>query len=557
MDARAKPKTGDELLFLPLGGAGEIGMNMNLFGYRGRWLMVDCGVTFADDTIPGIDVIMPDPGWIVDHVKELDGLVLTHAHEDHIGAVPYLWDRLRCKMWATPFTAAVLKRKLQDVGLEDEARIHVLKPGARFKVGNHWDIEMVTLTHSIPEPNALVIRTPAGTIFHTGDWKIDPTPLVGQPIDEAQLRKIGDDGVLACVGDSTNVFRAGVAGSEAEVRESLIELVKKYEKRVVIACFASNVARLETVAAVAKATKRHAALVGRSLWRIYEAAKETGYLRDIPPFLSDQEAADLPRDRVLMAATGSQGEPRAALARIASGSHQNIALEEGDVVIFSSRIIPGNERPINRLQDALAMLGVEIVTEKDHFVHVSGHPARDELAQMYQWIRPKILVPVHGEARHMMEHAKLGQQLQIPSTIVATNGQMVRLAPGRPEIVDEVPFGRLVADGNQIIAIDGAVIKERKRMLYNGSAVATVVLDRKGRLVTDPQLALHGLAEEGDERELESTLIDAIEEALGRLNGQQRGDDGAVEEAAFRAIRRTLMDTKGKKPATAVHVVRI
>jgi ribonuclease J len=556
MDARAKPANSDELLFLPLGGAGEIGMNMNLFGYRGRWLMVDCGVTFADE-VPGIDVIMPDPGWIVDHVNDLDGLVLTHAHEDHIGAVPYLWERLQCKMWATPFTAAVLKRKLQDVGLDQEARITVLKPGARFKVGSFWDIEMVTLTHSIPEPNALLIRTPAGTIFHTGDWKLDPTPLVGQPVDENQLRGIGDAGVLACVGDSTNVFRAGVAGSEKEVRESLIELTKRYEKRVVIACFASNVARLETVAAVAKATKRHAGLVGRSLWRMYEAAKETGYLRDIAPFISEQEAAELPRERVLMAATGSQGEPRAALSRIAAGTHPHVSLEEGDTVIFSSRIIPGNERAINRLHDALAMLGAEVVTEKDHFVHVSGHPARDELMQMYQWIRPRILVPVHGEARHMMEHAKLGDSMQIPHTIVATNGQMMRLAPGRPEIIDEVPFGRLAVDGTQLIAIDGAVIKERKRMLYNGSAVATVVLDRKGKLVADPQLSLHGLAEEGDERELEDSLVEAIEDALSKLSGNQRGDDGAVEEAAYRAIRRTLMDTKGKKPTTAVHVVRV
>ena len=557
MESRAISGKGDELLFLPLGGAGEIGMNMNLFGYRGRWLMVDCGVTFADEQVPGVDVLMPDPGWIVDRAHELDGLVLTHAHEDHIGAVPYLWERLRCKMWATPFTAAVLKRKLQDVGLDQEARITVLKPGSRFRVGSHWDIEMVTLTHSIPEPNALLIRTPAGTIFHTGDWKLDPTPLVGQAVDEEQLRKIGDDGVLACVGDSTNVFRAGVAGSEKEVRDSLIELVKGYKQRVVIACFASNVARLETVAAVAKATKRHAALVGRSLWRIYEAAKETGYLRDIAPFLSDQEAADLPRHKVLMAATGSQGEPRAALARIAAGTHPSVSLEPGDTVVFSSRIIPGNERAINRLHDALAMLGAEVVTEKDHFVHVSGHPARDELAQMYQWIRPNILVPVHGEARHMMEHEKLGQSLQIPNTIVATNGQMVRLAPGRPEIVDEVPYGRLALDGAQLVALDGAVIKERKRMLYNGSAVATVVLDRKGKLVADPQLALHGLAEEGDERELEDKLIDAIEAALGKLSGQQRGDDGTVEEAAYRAIRRTLLDTKGKKPTTAVHIVRV
>jgi len=564
MDVRAQkkktngaPAGDDELLFLPLGGAGEIGMNLNLFGYRGRWLMVDCGVTFADAQIPGVDVQMPDPRFIAERADEIDGLVLTHAHEDHIGAVPYLWERFRCPMWATPFTAAVLRRKLREAGLEDEAKITVLKPGSRFRVGKHWDIEMVTLTHSIPEPNALLIRTPMGTLFHTADWKLDPTPLVGPPVDEAQLRGIGDSGVLACIGDSTNVFRAGVAGSEADVRASLIDLVKGYEKRVVIACFASNVARLETTAAVAAATKRQAALVGRSLWNIYDAAKETGYLRNIRPFISEQEAAELPRERVLLVATGSQGEPRAALARIAAGTHPNIALDAGDTVVFSSRIIPGNERAIARLHDALSLLGCEVVTEKDHFVHVSGHPARDELVQMYQWIRPRILVPVHGEARHMYEHEKLGQSCQIPHTIVALNGQMVRLAPGNPEIVDDVPSGRLVLDGTQLVPLDGAVIKERRRMLYNGSAMATVVLDRKGRLIADPQLSLSGLAEEGNERELEDAIVGAIEEALARLSGGQRNDDVAVEEATYRAIRRTVLDAKGKKPTTAVHVVRV
>jgi len=551
-----KPKDG-ELLFLPLGGSGEIGMNMNLFGYGGRWLMVDCGVTFGGDAMPGVDVIMPDPGYIAERLNQLDGLVLTHAHEDHIGAVPYLWERLRCPMWATPFTANVLRRKLEDVGLANKAKITVLKSGSRFRVGKHWDIEMVTLTHSIPEPNALLIRTPAGTIFHTGDWKLDPTPLVGPPVDEDQLRKIGDDGVLACVGDSTNVFRAGVAGSELEVRESLIELVKRYEQRVVIACFASNVARLETVAMVAKAVKRHATLVGRSMWRFYEAAKETGYLKNIPPFISEDEAADLPRHKVLMAATGSQGEPRAALSRIAAGTHPSTKLDPGDAVIFSSRIIPGNEKAIGRLHDGLALMGVDVVTEKDHFIHVSGHPARDELVQMYQWIRPKILVPVHGEARHMLEHEKLGESCQIPDSLMALNGQVMRLAPGRPEIVDDVPSGRLVVDGNQLVAIDGAVLKERRRMLYNGSAVATVVIDRKGHLVADPQVALQGLAEEGEERELTDAVLDAIEAALAKLSGGQRNDDGAVQDAAYRAIRRILLDSRGKKPATAVHVVRV
>jgi ribonuclease J len=545
----------DDLIFLPLGGAGEIGMNMNLFGYRGRWIMVDCGVMFADDSMPGVDVIMPDPSFIVDRAGALDGIVLTHAHEDHLGAVPYLWPRLRCPIYATAFTAAVLRRKLTDVGLEDEAKIKVLSLGARFKVGP-FDIEMVSLTHSIPEPNALVIRTPHGALFHTGDWKIDPTPLIGAPIDEAKLKRIGDEGVLALIGDSTNVFRAGVAGSESEVRESLIDLVKRYDQRVAIACFASNVARLETLAAVAAATGRHAALSGRSLWRMYEAAKETGYLGDIRPFLDEEEAAALPRRKLLLGVTGSQGEPQAALARIATRAHRRIRLESGDVVIFSSRIIPGNEKAIGRLQDALAQLEVEVVTERDHFVHVSGHPARDELTQMYQWTRPKSLLPVHGEVRHLFEHQRLAQSCQIADTLIATNGKMVRLAPGRPVIVDEVPSGRLALDGPSLLALDGPVLKERRRMLYNGAVAATIVVDRKGRIVADPQISLHGLADESDVNDLIDTMQAAVEESLDRL-GSGRSDDGAIEEAAYRAIRRVVNDARGKKPNTTVHVVRI
>ncbi len=556
MSVRPESHNDDELVFLPLGGAGEIGMNMNLFGYRGRWMIVDCGVMFADDSMPGVDVVMPDPGFIVDRAEQLDGIVLTHAHEDHLGAVPYLWPRLRCPVYATPFTAAVLRRKLIDVELDREVKISVMKPGSRFKVGP-FEIEMVTLTHSIPEPNALVIRTPHGALFHTGDWKLDPAPLIGPPIDEDKLRRIGDEGILALIGDSTNVFRAGVAGSETEVRASLIELVKRYRNRVAIACFASNVARLETIAVVAEATGRRAGLCGRSLWRMYEAAQETGYLQNIKPFLSEEEAAALPRGKLLLGVTGSQGEPQAALSRIANNNHRNIELEREDVVIFSSRIIPGNERAIGRLHDALALSGIDVVTEKDHFVHVSGHPARDELVQMYQWTRPKALVPVHGEARHLVEHEKLARECQIGRTAIAVNGQMLRLAPGPPEIVDEVPAGRLVLDGTSLVALDGAVIKERRRMLYNGAAAATVVIDRKGRLAADPQVSLRGLAEEGDAKDLEAVVSAAIEEAIAKINGADRGDDVAVEEAAYRAVRRVLMNERGKKPQTTIHLVRI
>jgi ribonuclease J len=544
-----------ELLFVPLGGAGEIGMNMNLFGYDGRWMMVDCGVMFADQSIPGVDVIMPDPEFIVDRADQLDGLVLTHAHEDHLGAVPYLWPRLRCPIYATPFTAAVLRRKLEDAGLEGEARITLTEPGRRFPVGP-FEIEMVRLTHSIPEPNALVIRTPLGALFHTGDWKLDPTPLVGAPVDEKALIRLGDEGVLALIGDSTNVFRAGVAGSEADVRESLTELVARYDTRVAIACFASNVARLETIARVARATGRHAGLVGRSLWRIYDAAREVGYLTDITPFLGEDEAAALPRNRVLLAVTGSQGEPQAALSRIASGAHRSVTFDSEDVVIFSSRIIPGNERAIGRLHDALARIGVEVVTEKDHFVHVSGHPARDELVQMYQWIRPKTLIPVHGEARHLYEHERLAHSCQIGSTVVACNGQIVRLAPGNPAVVDEAPSGRLVLDGNTIVSLEGSIIKERRRMLYNGAAAATLVLDRRGKLVAEPQVSLQGLSEDEDD-DLHARAAAAIEDALRRMPPAERSDDRAVEEAAYRAVRRSVLDARGKKPATSIHVVRL
>ena len=482
----------DALHFLPLGGAGEIGMNLNLFGFRNCWLMVDLGVTFGDPWTPGIDVITPDPKFIAERRDQLVGLVLTHAHEDHIGAVPHLWPRLKCPIYATGFTASVLKRKLAEADLEDAAQITPVEPGAPFEAGP-FSVELVQLTHSIPEPNALLIRTPLGTVFHTGDWKLDPEPLIGAPVDEAALRRIGDDGVLALIGDSTNVFEDGRSGSEADVRQSLIDLVGKFDRRVAIACFASNVARLETIAAVAKATGRHAALCGRSLWRMNDAARENGYLRDFPRFLGEEDAAKLPRDKLLVACTGSQGEPRAALARIAAGSHPRIALDEGDAAIFSARKIPGNERAIGRLQDTLVHRGVEVITESDHFVHVSGHPARDELVDMYQWIRPEIAVPVHGERRHLHEHRRLARRCQTPQSIVAINGEVVRLAPGPAAIVETVHSGRLAVEGENLLPVDGPVIRERRRLMENGAAVATVVVDAKGELLEDAVVTLAGL----------------------------------------------------------------
>ena len=455
-----------------------------------------------------------------------------------------------------PFTASVLRRKLGEVGLVEEAPITVVECGSRFSVGA-FDIELITLTHSIPEPNALVIRTPQGAILHTGDWKLDPAPLVGPQADEAALRRLGDEGVLALVGDSTNVFKDGVAGSEADVRDSLIDLVGRYEERVCIASFASNVARLETIAVVAEKTGRHAGLVGRSLWNMYDAARENGYLKSIRPFLSEEEVMRLPRDKTLMACTGSQGEPRAALSRIAGGSHPTVDLDPGDVVIFSSRIIPGNELAIGRLHDALIQKDIQIVTERDHFVHVSGHPARDELIQMYQWTRPQIAVPVHGEVKHLYEHQRLARNCQVPATKVAVNGQMMRLAPGPVEIVDEVDSGRLAVDGTGLVPMGGAVLRERKRLLFNGAVVATVVLDGVGELLADPQVTLSGLVDMEEDDRFHGDALDAIEDAIDELPPRKRSEDGAVEEAVRREIRAFMRAAIGKKPSVSVHVVRL
>ena len=552
--ALPSPNKPDELAFVALGGVGEIGMNLSLYGYHGRWLMIDCGITFADDTLPGIDIVMPDPSFIAERADELDGLVCTHAHEDHIGAIAHLWRRFRCPVYATPFTAAVLRLKLAEAGLEHELPILEVPLSGRFSVGQ-FELELITLTHSIPEPNAVVLRTPYGIVLHTGDWKLDPDPLVGATADEAALKRLGDEGVLAMVCDSTNAMRPGTAGSEGDVRKALIELVGQCRNRVAVACFASNVARLASIAAAAAANDRHAALVGRSLWRMDHAARETGYLQNIAPFLTDEEAAYLPRDKVVLICTGSQGEARAALSRIAEDDHPNIVLEEGDTVIFSSRIIPGNERAIGRIHNRLADLGIEILTEEDHFVHVSGHPAQDELSRMYELVRPRIAVPVHGEARHLMAHAKLAEEHNVSRAIVTRNGEVVKLAPGTPGVVGEVHTGRLVADGKTLLPMGSEALKSRVRMSWNGAVMATVVVDAEGRLKAPPQVTVQGLGE--DAFSLAADLRQNVEDAVKNLPPRERRSDEALHEAVRLAIRRALKSDHGKRPVTDVHVVRI
>src|SRR5436305_8193053 len=465
----------DALYFLPLGGSGEIGMNLNLYGHDGQWLIVDCGVTFGEEEHqPGVDVIMADPAFIVERRDRLLGIVATHGHEDHIGAIPYLWPQLQCPVWATPFTASLLRAKLIEAGLAERVPINIVPMSGRFAIGS-FDLELITLTHSIPEPNAVVIRTPVGTVLATGDWKLDPEPLIGSPTDEDRLCAVGDEGVLAIVCDSTNALRPGSSRSEGELRHSLTELIGRYQGRVAVACFASNVARLATISEAARAHDRDVALVGRSLWRIEKAARENGYLADVPRFLTEDEAGYVPRDKILLICTGSQGEPRAALARIAREDHPNIVLEDGDVVIFSSRIIPGNEKAINRLHNALLRLGIQVVTDEDHFVHVSGHPYRDELVRMYQMVRPQIALPVHGEARHLIAHADLAGECQVPQPLVIQNGDMVRIAASGASIVDEVLVGRLASDGKGLLPLDGAALKDRRRATFNGTAVATLM----------------------------------------------------------------------------------
>lgn len=543
----------DELVYLPLGGAGEIGMNLNLYGFgppqNRKWLMVDLGIGFGDETVPGVDVVMPDITFIEEHRKNLVGLVLTHAHEDHIGAVPWLWSRLKCPIYATPFTAAVLNAKISDEGSAQDARIRVLQLSARQKIGP-FDVELITLTHSIPEPNAVAIRTPLGTILNTGDWKIDPNPLIGVTTDEEALRRLGDEGVLAMTCDSTNVFVPGRSGSEDDVRTALTRVVRECRGRVAVTAFASNVARLESVIAAAHAARRHVALVGRSMFRIVNAARETGYLKSATGLIDAEEARDLPPGRVLYLCTGSQGEPGSALQRIAAGEHRDVSLEKGDTVIFSSRVIPGNEKTVFALQNALAARDVEIITDQDHHVHVSGHPARDELADMYRWVRPRIAIPVHGEMRHLHEHARLARSLQVPETLIAGNGAMIRLAPGRPEQVDEVPSGRMHRDGALVVPAHESGAKARRSMSFAGFVAVTLVIDGRSRLVADPVVMAEGIPEK-----IVGALTEAATDAAGRL--RRLDDDGETAETVRRAVRRAAQSDWGKRPVVRVEVVRI
>src|SRR5215472_12515324 len=551
----------DELVFAPLGGAGEIGMNLAIYGFgndqRREWVVVDFGVAFADDALPGIDLIMPDIRYLVEERRNLRGLVLTHAHEDHFGALLDLWPRLKVPVYATPFTAALIEAKRQgEVGAPD-IPVNIVPLGGRFKLGP-FDIELVSVAHSIPESNGLIIRTPAGAVLHTGDWKIDPTPVIGPPTDEAKLRALGDEGCLALIGDSTNAVREGRSPSEADVAKCLADLIRTAPARVAVTTFASNVARLRAVAEAAAKCEREVVVVGRAMDRIAQVARETGYLDGIQEFRSVDIYGHLPPDKVLALCTGSQGEPRAALARIAQDEHPDVAFSRGDRVIFSSRAIPGNEKAVMRVINGLVSQGVEVITDRTHLVHVSGHPRLDELKDMIGWVRPQILVPVHGEALHMAEHGALARRLGVGKVVLCRDGELVRLAPGDPGKIDEVPAGRLYKDGSLLVSAEERTVADRRRLGFAGVVSVALAIDERGELTADPQLTLTGIpVADAHGEKIADVAYDAAVEALQSMPRARRRDPEAVAEAVRRAVRAALSDAWSKKPTCHVHVLEV
>jgi ribonuclease J len=542
---------GNELLFLALGGSGEIGMNVNLYGCQGKWIMVDLGLTFADPAYPGIDLILPDLEFIENQSENLLGIVVTHGHEDHIGAIPYLAADLGVPIYATKFTAGLIRGKLDEEGLGNKVKLKVIEREGSFQLGP-FGVRFVPLAHSIPEGNGLLIDTPYGKVFHTGDWKLDPTPLVGTPSTPEQLAAIGDEGVFALVCDSTNVFNEEASGSEADVRAGLSEVVRAAKGRVLVTTFASNAARVQTLGEVARDTGRTLCVAGRSLDKIIKVARASGYMQDMPDFVDFDAAMRLPPSEVLIVATGGQGEARAALSRIAFDSHQ-IKLSSGDTVVFSSKQIPGNEIAIGRIQNALAAKNVTMITDRQAHVHVSGHPGRPELKQMYDWIRPQLLLPVHGETRHLAEHARFGVEMGIPKAFVQENGTVVRLAPKGPKAIGRERVGRLILDGDVILPADGSTMGERRRIAAHGLIAVSVAIDGKRKLRGQPGITIQGVPVEEDRDDFLADARDAAAEAVG---------DGARDEAKLReairlAVRRRATSWTGKKPIVDVSLIQV
>tara|TARA_Y100000768_G_scaffold292338_1_gene226259 strand:- start:1011 stop:2669 length:1659 start_codon:yes stop_codon:yes gene_type:complete len=550
----------NQLIFCPLGGSGEIGMNMNLFAYgepdNQKWIIVDIGVTFADDSIPGVDLIYPDPGFIVDKKNDLLGIILTHAHEDHIGAIVHIWPKLKCKIYATPFTSILITEKFKEKKIDISKYLEIVPLNGKINL-NPFNIEFITLTHSILEPNGLKIDTPAGTILHTGDWKCDPNPLIGEKIDEERLKKIGKGGVLAMICDSTNVFSVGRAGSELDVRKNLLKVIDRLKKKIIVTSFASNVARMETIFYCAEKSSRKISLVGRSMHRIYKAARQCGYLKNVMDPIDPREVKNISKDKIIYLCTGSQGEPMGAMMRIINKTHPDVFIESGDAVIFSSKIIPGNEKKLYNLHNKLVKEGIEVISEEDEFVHVSGHPNREDLRDMYNWIKPKSVIPVHGEHRHMLEHINFAKEMQVPFPVKVQNGDIVKLYPGdKPEVYDKAPSGRLYVDGNISVEEDAQSIKERKNISNNGFMDVTIIINQKGNIQNKPILNFKGLPIIQKDEFLYG-LEEEIENTTKTFSLNNKKQEVNIIDAIKMTCRKYSKEKTGKRPIMNINLVRL
>jgi len=550
----------EELIFCPLGGSGEIGMNMNLFAYgkpeNQKWIVVDIGVTFADDSIPGIDLIYPDPGFIIDKKEDLLGIILTHAHEDHIGAIAHIWPKLKCKIYATPFTSVLINEKFKEKKIDITNYLKIVELNSIINL-DPFKIEFVTLTHSILEPNGLKIETPVGNILHTGDWKCDPDPLIGENINTKRLKEIGKEGVITMICDSTNVFSPGRAGSELDVRKNMLKVLERLNKRVIITSFASNVARMESAFYCAEKVGRQIALVGRSMHRIYKAAKQCGYLNNVIDPLDARDAKNISRDKIVYLCTGSQGEPMGAMTRISNYTHPDVFIEKDDAVIFSSKIIPGNEKKLYKLHNQLVKEGIEVISEESEYIHVSGHPNRDDLKDMYNWIKPKSVIPVHGEHRHMLEHINFAKEMQVPYPIKVENGDIVRIYPGKkPEVFDKAPSGRIYLDGSISVEEDSQSIKERKNVSVNGFIEATILITPKGNIHNRPLLTFRGLPI-NDKEIFQNDLEDELEKTVKIFSLNNKKQETNLIDALKSTCRKFTKQKTGKRPLANVNLIRI
>ena len=550
----------DELLFCPLGGSGEIGMNLNLFAYgkpeNHKWIIVDIGVTFADDSVPGIDLIYPDPGFIVDKKESLLGIVLTHAHEDHIGAISHIWPELKCNIYATPFTAALVTEKFKEKKIDIHPFLKIVNLRGNIKLGP-FDIELITMTHSILEPNGLKIKTPLGCVLHTGDWKCDPNPLIGDVIDSKKLKSIGDEGVLAMICDSTNIFSIGRSGSEIDVRKNLLKIFERLKKKIIVTCFASNVARMETIFYCAKKTNRKLSLVGRSMNRIYKAARQCGYLQNLDEPIDVRDTKNISKDKILYLCTGSQGEPMGALNRIVNDIHPDVFLEENDLVIFSSKMIPGNEKKLYHLQNIIVKKDIELITEENFFVHVSGHPNRDDLKDMYNWVKPKSIIPVHGEHRHIKEHIEFAKNMKVPYSLRVENGDIIEISDkSSPKIIDKAPSGRMYLDGRIGVTADSQSIKDRKNLSLNGYLEITLIITNNGKF-KKPVISFKGIPEE----EMDSNFIFDIEDEINNIcrtfSVQNKNQEKNLIDSLKQNCRKFIKEKTGKKPFTNINIARL